>query len=222
MRTFFTQQWRLIALLALSAGWIALFPAWAQWVSTNPLNTAISLSPPGTVEEKIDVKLRESYSLHLMFERNGIPFERLRNTVGAMGACKVGEQCPKGVPVPIRWSLKRIETGNVASSGEVDSIGSNGWSGAHVYRNLATIKVAPGRYAFRAEVLRPVHELADMRTHIAIELKPKAATTWQMGLVWWGTIGQYLLAWPLIAYAAVLLTWRAALTLRSSVRPRSS
>jgi hypothetical protein len=40
-----------------------------------------------------------------------------------------------------------------------------------------------------------------------------------MGLVWWGAIGQYLLAWPLAACAGVLLLWRAALTLRSSGAP---
>jgi hypothetical protein len=219
MRTFCAQQWRVIAVLVLSIVWIAVFPIWSRWVSTDPLNSAISLLPPGAIEENIDVKLPEGYSLHLMFTRNGIPFERLRSTIGAMGVCKIGEQCPKGVPVPIRWSLKSIETGELASSGEVESIDSSGWSAAHVYRNLGTVKVQPGRYAFRAEVLRPVPELANMRTQIAIQLKPKATTTWQMGLVWWGAIGQYLLAWPLVAYAGVLLVWRAGLTLLSSGTP---
>ena len=121
--------------------------------------------------------------------------------------------------MPIRWSLKSIETGEVASSGEVESIDSSGWSAAHVYRKVGTVKVQPGRYAFRAEVLRPVPDLANMRTQIAIQLKPKGRTTWQMGLVWWGAIGQYLLAWPLVAYAGVLLVWRAGLTLLSSGTP---
>jgi hypothetical protein len=219
MRTFCAHEWRLIAVLVLSIVWIAVFPMWSRWVSTDPLNIAISLSPPEAIEENIHVKLAESYSLHLMFARNGIPFERLRSTIGAMGLCKIGEQCPKGIPVAVRWSLKSIETGEVASRGEVESIDSSGWSDAHVYRNLGTVKVQPGRYAFRAEVLRPVPDLANMRTHIAIQLKPKRTTTWQMGLVWWGAVGQYLLAWPLVACAGVLLLWRAGLTLRSSGAP---
>src|SRR5688572_941711 len=132
---------------------------------------------------------------------------------------KSESNAPQGVPVPVRWSLKSIETGEVASRGEVESIDSSGWSDAHVYRNLGTVKVQPGRYAFRAEVLRPVPDLASMRTQIAIQLKPKRTTTWQMGLVSWGAIGQYLLAWPLIACAGVLLLWRAGLTLRSSGTP---
>lgn len=211
-----------MALLVLSALWIVAFPIWSQWVSSNPLNpTTISLSPAGAVEETIDVVLPENYSLHLMFERDGIAFEQLKSSIGAMGLCKIGEQCSKGIPVRIRWSLKSIETGEVASSGEVESIDSNGWSAAHVYRYLGIVKVQPGRYAFRAEVLRPVPDLANMRTQIAIQLQPKATTTWRMGLVWWGAIGQYLLAWPLVAYAGVLLLWRAGLTLRSSGTPAS-
>ena len=221
MRKFCIQQWRLIVLLVLSALWIALFPIWRQWVSTNPLNTAISLSPPGAVEAIIDIVLPENYSLYLMFERKGIAFEQLKSSIGAMGVCKIGEQCSKGVLVPIRWSLKNVETGAIATSGEVESKDSSGWSAAHVYRRLGTVKVQPGRYIFTAGVLRPVPELAYLNTQIAIQLQPKATTTWQMGLVWWGSIGQYLLAWPSAAYAAILLLWRAGLTLRSRGTPAS-
>jgi hypothetical protein len=160
MRRFCIQQWRLLALLMLSALWIAAFPIWSQWVSSNPLNpTTISLSPPGAVEGTIDVMLPENYSLHLMFERNGIGFEELKSSIGAMGVCKIGEQCSKGIPVPIRWSLKNAETGAIATSGVVESRDSSGWSAAYVHRRLGTVKVQPSRYAFSAEVLRPVPEL---------------------------------------------------------------
>jgi hypothetical protein len=191
-------------------------------VSSNPLNPiTISLSPPGAVEETIDVVLPENYSLHLMFERDGIAFEQLKSSIGAMGLCKIGEQCAKGIPVPIGWSLKDAETGAIAANGVVESQDSTGWSAAHVYRRLGTVKVQPGRYAFRADVLHPVPELAHLKTYIAIQLQPKGTTTWQMGLVWWGAIGQYLLAWPAAAYAIVLLLWRAGLTLRSRGAPAS-
>lgn len=220
MRWFCIQQWRLIALLVLSATWIVAFPVWRQWVTSSPLNpTQISLSPPRAVEETIGVDLPESYSLHLMFERNGVAFEQLKSSIGAMGVCKIGEQCSKGIPVPVRWSLKNTKTGSIAASGVAESQDSTGWSAAHVYRRLGTVKVPPGRYFFSAEVLRPIPELAYLKTYIAIQLQSKRTTTWQMGLVWWGAVGQYLLAWPAAAYSLVLLLWRAGLTMRSRAAP---
>jgi Domain of unknown function (DUF5625) len=192
-----------------------MFPLWSRWVISDPLNAIISLSPQGTVEKNIHIILPENYSLHLMFERKGIPFEQLKSSIGAMGVCKIGEQCSKGVPVPIRWSIRNIETGAISSSGEVESIDSSGWSADHVYRHLGFIKVQPGNYTFKAEVLRPVPKLAQMRTYIAIQLQPKASTTWQIGLVFWGSIGQYLLAWPIAIYAVIMLLCRASLALQS-------
>lgn len=218
MRSFCMQQWRLIALLIVAALWIGVFPIWSDWVTKNPFDAVISLSPPDSVREGIEIRIPERYMVQLKFERDGIEFKQLKKLIGAMSVCLPNEECSKGVPVPIRWSLKNGETGATTASGSVESIDSNGWSQAHVYRAVGVIQVQPGQYIFEAEVTRPVPELAHIRTHIAIEHQPKASTTWQMGLVWWGSMAYMFLAWPAAAYAIVLLLWRAGLTYRSKGR----
>lgn len=218
MRVFCMQQWRLIVLLVVAALWIVAFPLWSDWVTKNPLDAVISLSPPGSVRERIEIRIPERYMVHLKFERDGIEFTQLKKLIGAMAVCRTDEECSKGVPVPILWSLKNSETGATISSGLVESMDSNGWSAAHVYRGVGVIQVQPGEYIFQAEVTRPVPELAHIRTQIAIEHRPKSSTTWQMGLVWWGSMGYVFFAWPASVYAIVLFLWRAGLTYRSRGR----
>lgn len=218
MHAFCIQQWRLIALLIVAALSIVAFPIWSDWVTKNPFDAVISLSPPGSVREGIEIRIPERYMVQLKFERDEIEFKQLKKLIGAMSVCLPNEECSKGVPVPIRWSLKNGETGTTTASGLVESIDSNGWSRAHVYRAVGVIQVQPGKYIFEAEVTRPVPELAHIRTHIAIEHQPKNSTTWQMGLVWWGSMGYIFLAWPAAVYAIVLLLWRAGLTYRSRGR----
>jgi hypothetical protein len=217
---FLTFQWRLVALLLLSASWLGAFPVWRQWISADPLNTSISLAPAGKVETEIQVRVPETYSLHFLFERNGVSFDELKTSIGAMGICKIGYPCPKGVPVSVRWSIAP-EGGNTALlGGDAETQDSSGWSQAHVYRQIATVSVPPGRYAFTAEVLRPVPELARLRVHIAMQLQPKSTTTWQLGLAWWGAIAQYVVALPLAVGSAAVLLWRAGQSHHSSRRAR--
>jgi len=220
MLRFCTQQWRAISLLVLAALWIGIFPIWSRWVTTNPLDTKISLAPPGKIEQPIIIIIPENYALNLVFERDDISFEQLDTLLGSMRVPKIGETLPPGIRVPIRWSLTSEEKGNVVASGEVDSIGSSGWSRAEVDRHLGYVKAPPGKYIFQADVLRSVPELAHIRTRIAIQLQPKSSSTWQMGLVWWGMIGTYLIAWPAAAYASFLLLV-AVLTLWSRRMPSS-
>lgn len=215
MRTFCLQQWRLIVLLVFLALWIGLFPIWSRWIASDPLNAAISLSPAGTVEEVIQIRIPERYSLDLIFNREGIPLQQLKDSIGESGLCEIEKPCSKGVPVPIRWSLKNMATGDIASSGEIESKDAHGWSSAHVYRYVGIVKVQPGKYAFKAEVLHPVPELAHLKVHIAIHLQPKASTSWQIGLVWWGSIGQFL-AWPAGICVLFVLLERAILAMRSN------
>jgi hypothetical protein len=172
------------------------------------LNAPISLSPPGSIEEKIEIRVPERYILKFMFERDGVEFKQLKNLIGAMAVCLPSEECSKGVPVPIRWSLMSVETGVIVSSGEVESLDSDGWSAAHVYRAIGIVQAQPAEYIFKAEIMRPVPELAHIRTHIAIQEHSKSSTTWQMGLVWWGSLVEIFLAWPVAIYASILLLWR--------------
>lgn len=215
------QQWRLIVLLIVAALCIVVFPIWSDWVTKNPFDAVISLSPPGSLKEDIEIRIPERYMVQLKFERDGIEFEQLKKLIGAMGLCPTKEECSKGVPVPIRWSLKNRQTGATTSSGLAESIDSSGWSRAHVYRRVGTIQVQPGKYIFEVEVTRPVPELVHIRTHIAIELHPKSATTWQIGLVWWGQIISFIVIWPAVIIIALVLLWRAGLTFRSKGRAAS-
>lgn len=205
MLRFCTLQWRAISLLVIAALWIGIFPLWSRWITTSPLNASITLAPAGHIEQPIKIVIPERYALNLVFEREGVPFEKLDTLLGSMRPPKIGEKPPPGIPVPIRWSLTSLETLNVVASGEVESVGSSGWSATEVDRHLGYIKTLPGEYIFRAEVLRSVAELSEIRTRIAIRLHPKSSSTWQMGLVWWGMIGTYLIAWPAAAYASFLL-----------------
>lgn len=182
----------------------------------------VSLATAGKVQAEVQVRVPETYSLHFLFERDGVPFEELKNSVGAMGVCKIGETCSKGVPVLIRWSITPEGSSEPVLGGDVESQDSSGWSQAHVYRSIAKVRVPPGRYLFKAEILRPVPELAKLRTAVAMELQPKSTSTWQLGLVWWGAIAQYVIVLPLAICAAVALLWRAGLALRSSGRPPAS
>jgi Domain of unknown function (DUF5625) len=133
-----------------------------------PLDAPITLAPRGTIEQKIQIESKEKYELALVFARGGIPFEKLRELIGAMGLCKIGEACSKGVVVPIRWSLRHVETGEVAASGEIESFESSGWSAADVYRRIGAFTADRGSYLFRFEVLRDVPELATLRTRVTI------------------------------------------------------
>lgn len=115
MRAFCIQQWRLIALFVVAALWISAFPTWSDWVTKNPFDAVISLLPPGSVREGIEIRIPERYMIQLKFERDGIEFKQLKNLIGAMGVCLPNEECSKGVPVPIRWSLKDGETGTTTA-----------------------------------------------------------------------------------------------------------
>jgi hypothetical protein len=216
MNSFLRRHWLLLAVLLLSSFWLAAFPIWSQWITVAPLRIPVSLAIPGRVQAEIQVRVPETYSLHFLFERDGVPFEELRTSIGAMGLCNDGEACSKGVPVPIRWSITPEGGDKPVLGGDVESQDSSGWSQAHVYRSIAKVRVPPGRYLFKAEILRPIPELAKLQTTIAMELQPKSTSTWQLGLVWWGAIAQYIIALPLAVCTALALLWRAGLTLRSS------
>ncbi len=215
MGAFFTKNRQHIFLFAACCAWIVAFPIWEQQVTRDPLNTIISTFPQGKVEENISIPIPETYSLHFMFERNGIEVEQLKKTVGSMG-CLHAEDCSKGIPIPIRWSLKSIDSGTVVAGEEIETIDSQGWSGAHVYRNVGSVRVQPGNYVFKAEVLRPVPELAYLRTHIALQVNAKSASTWQMLTVWFGSIVQLYFVWPIAIIISISLLWQAGLAVHSN------
>jgi hypothetical protein len=85
-----------------------------------------------------------------------------------MGVCKIGELCPKGLPIPVSWSLRDIENGKIVADGEVNSLNSTVWSKADVRRRIGSINMNRGRYIFKIEILRDVPDLAGIKTRVII------------------------------------------------------
>lgn len=214
MTDFVIKQWQALCLLLISAAWIGLLPIWSSWITENPLDEPISLEPPGQITKEIEIRIPENFDFDLVFSRQGQAFEDLKRLVGDMGVCVRPTACSKGVAVPMSWSLTSLETSRVVSSGNAMTRDSHSWSGADVGRSISRIQVPTGRYLFRATVLKPVPELSHIKTRLQISIRGKSSSTWQMGLVWWGALGQVLVAWPLGAYALFLLL-RAGLTCMS-------
>ncbi|SBV36335.1 conserved exported hypothetical protein [uncultured Stenotrophomonas sp.] len=203
MREFLRKQRRLLLLLALLAIWLSLFTAWAYWVTADPLNAPIALTPAGMVDKKIHVVVPEHYTLVFRFKRAGQPYEQLRTLLGGAASTTAG------IPIPIRWSLATVSDGRILASGEVDSAGISAWSSADIERKIGGIRVPSGRYRFKAQVLRGIPELAHIDTRLAMRGTPKASSTWQISLVWWGSIANMLLLAPLAVLLLLLLLWRA-------------
>jgi hypothetical protein len=156
----------------LLGSFLGFFASWAYFgaraTHANPIDSPITLAPKGAIEQTIQIDKKEKYEVALLFTRGGIPIEKLKELIGAMGVCKIGEACSKGVVVPIRWSLRKAEKGYVVASGEIESFESHGWSAADVRRRIGSFTVDRGRYLFSVEVLRDVPELATLRTRVTI------------------------------------------------------
>jgi hypothetical protein len=181
---------------------------WIQWITAAPLMTPISLTTVEELQIPMQVRVAETYSLHFLFERDGVAFEELKSSIGDMGLCLQGEACSEGVPVPIRWSITPAGDNKPLLSSEMETKDSNGWSRAHVSRFIADLHLDPGHYIFKANVLRAVPELTKLKTSIAIELQPKHSSSWQLSLVWWGSIAQYIITLPVVVWSAIALLLR--------------
>jgi hypothetical protein len=145
----------------------------ARAASPVALDVPVSLAPNGAVEHRIKVDEQKEYKIALMFARDGIPADKLKELIGAMGACKIGAECSSGIVVPIRWTLRRADTGELAASRQIDSFESHGWSAADVERSVGAFAVSRGSYVFRLEVLREVPELSALRTRVVIYRRTK-------------------------------------------------
>jgi hypothetical protein len=65
-------RWLVAIFLVLSA-WLVAHTVWANWITAEPLNQPISLSPPSRVETDIQIRLPEFYGLALAFSVDGMP-----------------------------------------------------------------------------------------------------------------------------------------------------
>jgi hypothetical protein len=177
----------LLAAFILLVSSLVLFNAWVHRVSSYPLDESISIEPPGKVETYIRIPIKTKYSLYLVFERAGHPFEELKALIGDFTG-----PGPSGVHVPIRWSVNALTPQKPIASGDVDSFGANAWSKDRVERFVGIIEADPGQYLFRAEITHGVPELAHVLTRVSLQPAHDAGG-WQFGLVWWGSFVSYLL-----------------------------
>lgn len=220
MRSFFSEHINFIAILVISALWLVFFPIWSDWVTANPLDEEIALNPRGTISKVVRVVIPEYYELNFVFEYPSdqqYVHDQLKELVGDW-TYRDGKPVPSGVRVPIRWALKDVTNGSVVSSGEVESFGSISYSATEVDRQIGHIHVAPGRYLFTAEILRDVPEFSLIKTRISMELHSKASSTWQISLVWWGTIASVFIIWPAAGMVALVLTWEGFSSFRARKR----
>jgi len=137
-----------------------------------PMSTPINLAPRGTIEQNIHIEGRKHYTVEFQFSRDGVSFEKLKELIGAMHICQIGAPCPRGVEIPVRWSLQN-ESSKIVASGEVVTTDSSGWSVAEVSRLIGGFTVDPGRYMFKMEVLKDIPELAFLKTRVTIYHRSK-------------------------------------------------
>jgi hypothetical protein len=214
MRAFLSQQRLFIVLLAAIIFWLALFPLWVRWVSTKPLDEAISLAPRSAITKEIQIVVPDNYELNLVFERPDIPFQQLKTLLGEAPYPNL-KPAQLGVKVPVRWVVTNVLDGSIVASGKVDSSGSMGWSVPVVERRISRIWMTPGKYLFTAEILRDVPELAHIKTRLSMEIRQTQSSAWQIALAWWGTVISSFILLPTAIVIALVLLWRACLTFRS-------
>jgi hypothetical protein len=194
---------KVLVIIALFV-WIVGFIALTSFVSALPLEQPISLDPAGTIDRTIWIPLRERYSLQLEFSREGHTFEELQ--------ALIGDPFPPvraGIPVPIEWSFTSKTSGEVVANGTSVTEGASGW-GREIWRNVTTIRVAPGRYVFHARVLRPVPELKSIPTKLALWNSFKTNDTWQSTCIFFGTLFAVWVCGPVLIVFLLLLGWTLA------------
>jgi len=200
-------RYLLVALIVLSI-WFAWFRAWSQSVTASPLDEPISFAVRGKIEKEIYVPIPEHYQLCLVFERSDVPFQQLEQLLGKW-VFENGRQIPSGIAVPIRWSILKGGSQVTILHGERRTYGAYAWSRSEVYRLIEDVKLKPGHYIFRAEVLREVPELAHLKVRLTLKLDMKSASTWQLLYVWIGSIASFYGVVPLMVMLMLIIATRA-------------
>lgn len=186
----------LLAFTVISIG----FWYWSQWVSESPLAAPIDLTVSGSVEKLVQLRVSQPYELSFEFTRGGPAHERVGALVGEMGLCGSGPNCGKGVPIEVEWSLTDPRTQHRVAGSRVMTSDANGFSNLEVWRRIGEVNVPPAKYILRVTVLQAAPELEILKPAIRLALYPKDTTSWQMFVVWWGS-----LILPLVVVPASLI-----------------
>ena len=202
-----------IALLLISL----VFIAWGRWITSPRLEQSVSVATPCQFERPVRIPVSDRYFLYLYFNRKDASFETLRLLVGGAYGQTIevdgkhidaGEQ--PGLQIPLHWSLRRADSDSATASGESAKLGSNSWSADEVGRLLHQCDIDAGRYIFRGELLRGVPEFGNIRARVVLELSPKHAHSWAMGVYWWGSLLMpfALFGAVLTALVGAVLSWK--------------
>ena len=189
-------RWRVIAVAALVVlieGMVTL----SSIVNEFPLNQPISFDPPGSVDTRIWIPLREQYFLELWFSPQGHSFEQLDQLIGDRM-----HPTTDGVPVAISWTLSSSKTKAVVVQGAVVTKGESGFGSFS--RIVDTIRVEPGHYQIHAMILTPVPQLAPIPARLTLIRNIKATETWQGSALFGGVI---IAVWLLGSTVIFLLAW---------------
>lgn len=166
-----------IAVVGLLA-WFVAYPLWRQKPAGTPLDAAISLSPPGMVEERVTVVTLKRYGLDLVFGREG-PSEdeddRLFGDVRYAGHLTESVRA-KGVPVPVRWSVVHVASGRRIAGGQRPLTETDGRAAVELGDRIriAKLDLEPGDYLIRLQVLSDAPDFA--RRPARVQLAVAAAS----------------------------------------------
>jgi hypothetical protein len=203
---------RRVALIVVLLVWIGGVLALEWLVDQSPFEQAISLDPPGVIDTKIWIPLRERYFLEFEFSRQGHSLEQLKQLIGDWGPPETD-----GIPVAISWLLTSSNTRMVVAQGTAVTKGVAGW-GDDVHRRVDAIRVEPGRYQFHAKILKPVPQLSSIPTRLKLWNTFKTRDTWQSSVLFWGTLFSVWIVAPVTMFLIARLIWLLGLRHRDSWR----
>jgi len=177
----FKSQIKLKLILAILLVWTILFPIVAHEFTKLPPEMPISLSPPGSVDTIVHIRLQEPYLLKLCFYDEENPFGTRERILGYKN---------QGVIIPIQWELYSTTTQQLILNGQFESEKGGGWSKEYCYREVGNMYYKPGEflepgyYRFVARIPRDVPELANVRARIQIGAFHDGFANWAV----WGWI----------------------------------
>lgn len=197
----------LVSLLSL------LFISWSKWVSQIPLDVPISLLPAAEVEENITVRLSEGYGAELCFVRKGLSQEesdKLRELVGNSYTNSSGSQVRTGVVIPISISLYDREGKKLLRSGVTSSIGIDSWGSDCFYRRINNFSISEkGNYKIKIKILKDIKEFEGVKVRVVLHGNPKLCSSLVCGLLFWGSVFNTLILWPLVfvSLSFLIVAW---------------
>lgn len=143
-------------------------PVCGGLVEALPVTGSIDVSQPVRLERNLHIADQQVHRLVFRFARATHPFGELREIIGANGLCDKGAPCFSGLPVPVSWSLRDLESGALAAAGNVTTRDAIHWSASMAERHIGQFSVPSGNYTLMLEIPEPVPAWSGLKPQIAI------------------------------------------------------